>query len=102
MPLLISRVLWNEVEVFSADDKGSVHLRRYNSACENTSANGDLTCEGTLLILTKLTQIHINPHSQLSCCSSQSHTDVASFNCSLWCSEPKTYILVPSPAGFPS
>ena len=41
MPLLVPGVLWNEMEVFSADDKRSVHLRRNNGAGKDSTADGD-------------------------------------------------------------
>jgi hypothetical protein len=39
--LLVSGVLWDEVEVFAADDEGSVHLGGYDSSGEDTSTDGD-------------------------------------------------------------
>ena len=37
--LLVSGVLGNEVEVFSADDQGSVHLGGNDGAGEDTASN---------------------------------------------------------------
>lgn len=50
MSFLVSGILGNEMEVFTPDDKSSVHFRRYNSAGQDTPANGDLTGEGTFLV----------------------------------------------------
>jgi len=48
--LLVTRVLRNEVKVFSADDDGAVHLGRHNGASEDTTADGDETSEWALLV----------------------------------------------------
>lgn len=48
--LLVSAVLGNEVEVFAADDEGSVHFGRDHGSGEDTPTNGDLAREGTLLV----------------------------------------------------
>ena len=37
--LLVTGVLWDEVEVFSADDEGSVHLGGDNSSGQDTSTD---------------------------------------------------------------
>lgn len=50
MALLISAVFGNEVEVFAADDEGSVHFGRDYGSCEDTPTDGDLAGEGTLLV----------------------------------------------------
>ena len=50
MSLLISGVLWNVVEIFSADDKSTVHLRGDNGASQDTSANRNETGERAFLI----------------------------------------------------
>lgn len=50
MALFISTVLGNKVEVFAADDEGSVHFGRDNGSGEDTPTDGDLTGEGTLLV----------------------------------------------------
>lgn len=48
--LLVTGVLGNIVEVFSSDDKGTVHLGRNNSTGQDTATDGDLTSEGALLV----------------------------------------------------
>jgi hypothetical protein len=48
--LLISGVFRDEVEVFSADNKGAVHLGRNDSASQDTSTNGNETGERALLV----------------------------------------------------
>lgn len=48
--LLISGVFGDEVEVFSADDEGSVHLGGDNGSGQDTATDGDETSEGALLV----------------------------------------------------
>jgi hypothetical protein len=48
--LLVSRVLWNEVEVLATDDDGTVHLGGDDGAGEDTTADGDEAGEGALLV----------------------------------------------------
>jgi hypothetical protein len=48
--LLVSGVLGDEMEVFSADDKGTVHLGGNNGASQDTATDGDETGEGALLV----------------------------------------------------
>lgn len=48
--LLISGVLGDEVEVFSADDQSSVHLGGNDGAGEDTASNRDHTGEGAFLV----------------------------------------------------
>jgi len=48
--LLVSGVLGNEVEVFSANDQGSVHLGGNDSAGEDTASDGDLAGERAFLV----------------------------------------------------
>lgn len=48
--LLVTGVLGDEVEVFAADNDGPVHLGGHNSARQDTTADGDETGEGTLLV----------------------------------------------------
>lgn len=47
---LTPRVLRDEVEVFTADDDGAVHLGRDDLAGENASTDRDETREGALLV----------------------------------------------------
>ena len=47
---LVTVVLGDEVEVFAADDDGSVHLGRDDGAGEDTATDRDLTGEGALLV----------------------------------------------------
>lgn len=37
-------------KVFTADDKGTVHLGGNNAASQDTATDGDLTDEGALLV----------------------------------------------------
>jgi hypothetical protein len=48
--LLVSGVLGNEVEVFSADNQGSVHLGGNDGAGEDTASNRNHAGEGALLV----------------------------------------------------
>lgn len=48
--LLVPGVLGDKVKVFSADDQGSVHFRRYDGAGEDTASDGDHAGEGTFLV----------------------------------------------------
>lgn len=48
--LLVSRVLGNEVEVFSADDQSTVHLRRDDGSCQDTASDGNKSGEWALLV----------------------------------------------------
>lgn len=48
--LLVSGVFWDEVKVFSSDDKGAVHLGRDDFSGENATADGDQTGEWALLV----------------------------------------------------
>ena len=50
MSLLVSGVLWDEVQVFAADDEGTVHLRADDSAGQNTAAARHHACEGAFLV----------------------------------------------------
>ncbi len=51
--LLVTGVLGDEVEVFSADDESSVHLGGNNGTGEDTASDGDETSEGALLVCRK-------------------------------------------------
>jgi hypothetical protein len=48
--LLVSGVFRDEMEIFSADDKGSVHLGGNDSAGQDTTTDGDETSERALLV----------------------------------------------------
>lgn len=48
--LLVSGVLGDEVEVFSADDQGSVHLGGNDSAGEDAASDRNSTGERALLV----------------------------------------------------
>jgi hypothetical protein len=48
--LLVTVVLGDVVEVFTADDDGTVHLGGDDTAGEDTTTNGDETGEGALLV----------------------------------------------------
>lgn len=76
MSLLVSSVFGDEVKVFSANDEGTVHLGGNNGAGQDTTSDGNETSEGALLV------------------------NIGSLNCSLWCSESQSYVLVPSSSTF--
>ena len=71
---LVTVVLGDEVEVFAADDDGSVHLGRDDGASEDTATDRDLAGEGALLV------------------------DVLALNSGLGGAEAQANVLVPSPA----
>jgi len=48
--LLVSGVLGDEVKVLSADDEGAVHLGGDNGSGQDTTTDGDETCEGAFLV----------------------------------------------------
>lgn len=50
MPLLVTVVLGDVVKVFTADDNGTVHLGRDDTASEDTATDGDKAGEGALLV----------------------------------------------------
>lgn len=50
MSLLVTGVLGDVVEVFSSDDKGTVHLGGNNGTGQDTATDGNLTSEGALLV----------------------------------------------------
>ena len=52
--LLVSGVFRDKVKVFAADDEGSVHLCRNNSACQDTTTDGDISGEGAFLVCASL------------------------------------------------
>jgi len=51
--LLVTGVLWDEVEVLAADDEGSVHLGGDDGSGEDTATDGDLAGEWALLVYEK-------------------------------------------------
>ena len=55
VPLLVTGVLLDEVEVLAADDEGTVHLRRDDGAGEDTATDRDETGEGALLVCRQTT-----------------------------------------------
>jgi hypothetical protein len=57
MALLVSRVLWDEVEVLAADDDGTMHLGGHDGAGEDTTADGDETGEGALLVCSMISSV---------------------------------------------
>jgi hypothetical protein len=58
--LLISGVFGDEVEVFSADNEGSVHLGRNNSSGQDTTADGNETGEWALLVCKSRTLVLVS------------------------------------------
>jgi len=71
--LLVTGVLGDEVEVFTTDDQGAVHLGGHDGTGEDTATDGDHAGEGALLV------------------------DVGALNGGLGGTETQTDILVPSP-----
>lgn len=63
--LLVTGVLGNEVEVLAADDDGAVHLGGHNGAGQDTTADGDETGEGALLICRVKHGQRLHPSSSL-------------------------------------
>lgn len=53
--LLISGILGDVVEVFTADDESTVHLGGNDGAGQDTTTDGDLASEGALLVCKKKT-----------------------------------------------
>lgn len=124
---LVSGVLGDEVEVFAADDEGSVHLGGDDGAGKDTAADGDLAGEGALLVckddcqklmssthnldgsrkmvaVSKMKTSKSSSFVHSSCCPpadskfEEARTDVAALNGGLGGTEPKTNVLVPSPS----
>ena len=58
MSLLVSGIFGDEMEVFSADDKSSVHLGRDNGSGEDTATDGDETSEWALFVCKRITLVH--------------------------------------------
>jgi hypothetical protein len=120
---LVTGVFGDEVEVFPADDQGTVHLGGDDGAGKDTATDGDETCEGALLVceeeITLVSVVHVilypsRPSSILCRIQSRAHlsyrhsstsfntqiprTDVRTLNGGLGRPEAQTDILVPSPA----
>lgn len=74
VPLLVTVVLWDVVEVIPSDDDGTVHLGGDDSSGEDTATDGDETGEWALFV------------------------DVGSLNGGLWGLEAQTNVLVPPPS----
>jgi len=70
--LLVSGVFWDEMEVFTTDNEGSVHLGRYDGTGQDTATDGNETSEGALLV------------------------NVRTLNGGLWCAETQSNVLEPS------
>ena len=124
--LLVSGILGDEMEIFSADDKCAVHLGGNDGAGQDTATDGDKTSEWAFLIcddwksachpppvfaicpdaLRRETAIPTpgrpSPSTiplplYIAASSRKSqHTDVVSLNGGLWCSESQSNVLVPS------
>lgn len=95
--LLISGVFGNKVEIFTSDDKSSVHFGGDDGAGKNTAADGDLPSERTFLICS-FPSVRHTMHRQKSPGFGSSRTDVRALNRSLWRPEPQSNVLVPSSA----
>lgn len=50
MTLLITIVLFHIVQVVASNDDGALHLGGHYDTTENTTADGDISSEGTLLV----------------------------------------------------
>jgi hypothetical protein len=50
MPLLVSRVFGDEMEVFSTDDQCTMHFGGDDGASQDTASDGNETCEGAFLV----------------------------------------------------
>ena len=50
MPLLVSRVFRDEVEVFAADDQGAMHFGGDDSASKDTASDRHFTSERALFV----------------------------------------------------
>ena len=57
--IALRTVLGDVVQVVPSDDDGTGHLRRYDTAGEDTTADGDVACEGALLVYAHHTAISI-------------------------------------------
>ena len=68
--LLVSLVFWNEVEVVSSDDDCSLHVAWLDDSREDSTSDGNLWCEWTLVI------------------------DICAIDCLLWCCESHANLLV--------
>ena len=122
--LLISGVLGDEVEVFSADDECAVHLGGNDGAGQDTATNGHKASEWALLIYLESksafytsSKMHapdgprkvssfpqpFHPSTSWSFryrnrsnILKVPHTDVGTLNGGLWCAESQSNVLVPS------
>ena len=50
VPLLVTGVLGDEVQVLAADDEGAMHFGADDGAGEDTATDGDETGEGAFLV----------------------------------------------------
>jgi len=48
--LLVTGVLWDEVEVLAANDEGTVHLGGNDGTGQDTATDGDKTSKWALLV----------------------------------------------------
>lgn len=48
--LLISLILWTEVEIVTTDDNGSFHRSALNNTTQNMATNADIASERALLV----------------------------------------------------
>lgn len=96
MSLLVTVVLGDVVEVFTADDDGTVHLGGDDTAGEDTTTDGNETSEGALLvcilevsnlILTLMDQERSNSVSGYS--SPESRTVISELRSVEWCCYPR-------------
>jgi hypothetical protein len=97
--LLVSRVFGDEMKVFATDDEGSVHLRRHNGSCKDTTTDGDFAGEGAFLVCKcRLVRSCSHPLPIASAHISEwwNHTNVCALNRGLRCPEAQPNVFVPS------
>jgi len=69
--LLVSRVLGNEVKVFSSDDEGPVHLGGNDGTGEDTATDRDHTGERAFLVCRAHTQHQVLDRTRTSAQSTE-------------------------------
>ena len=100
MSLLVSGVFGDEVEVFAADDEGTVHFRGDDGAGEDTTADRDEAGEGAFLVYSmgENHSVRVCLAARLPQLCFRSRTDVGPVNGRLRRPETQTNVLVPSPS----
>ena len=105
VPLLVSRIFGDEMEVFTTDDKRAVHFRGHDGPSEDAAADGDLAGEGAFLvyidhfsIILSTVPYHLEAFSIGQQVVGRSFTDISSLNRRLRRPEAQPDILIPSPS----